>query len=776
MSKKDLQRKINAPLPRTTPLRGGAVFGTSSPAPSLDTGLWDFSGPSLTGGNVVLHADGWAKFGFGEDIIQLDADNPDYRIWVGSEDPTTAPFRVTKEGKLEATGAVVDLAEIAGWNVHPDRLENNDAILSSDGYLQLGLGDNIVRLDAQNTTYRVWVGDANPALAPFSVTRVGNIYAEAGTIGGWSLAVNNLSQNDALLHAEGYLQLGTGNNIVRLDAQDASWRLWVGNADPTLASFRVHRDGTLVASGAVVNGEIEAVSGNIGGWSIDTDRIYHALSGNIGIELDVTGPDIKVGYLAGDHILLDGAAGTVGNSGFEEGVRGWQVDLEGKAEFLDAEIRGTLRTAIFERITTSVVGGSFFVARGAGSLDADYTVGGTMIIEGDDWAFATNDIVRIRAMHTTGFGDTWLTVTRQATVNHYSTAHQSGTSGVVYPSGTAVTNFGQAGHGFIHLSALDPHGPHIHLATHAGSPWSTSTLIGRLGNLRDSYGIGAVDTYGFAFGDYAANKYIRWNGTDLDIHGKVYVHPTVGTELADWTHPDDRTLIDGGDIFARSVTADRMTIQSGNYLENPDFMTGDETGWSLEAGADVVATAPNSGTHHMRMLGIATWSVRAYSTPIPAAAGSRWSAKAWVRTSSGTYGANLQVVFLDAGHGYLGLAHTIDDNVGTAYKLIAVDEATAPANTRYVQIRLAVRDNVPTWVYLYWDDIELQKADNALFITPNIKFNRQGVHILGESVWTGWGQDSVSVWTSYESGHQHTVTLYGHRIKLNDVWHIAIAV
>ena len=43
-------------------------------------------------------------------IVRLSADDPTYRLWIGSNSGSSAPFRVTKEGKLYASDAVIGLA------------------------------------------------------------------------------------------------------------------------------------------------------------------------------------------------------------------------------------------------------------------------------------------------------------------------------------------------------------------------------------------------------------------------------------------------------------------------------------------------------------------------------------------------------------------------------------------------------------------------------------------------------------------------------------------
>ena len=80
-----------------------------------------------------------------------------------------------------------DLGEIGGWTINAASLTGGDVTLHSTGYLLLGTGNDIVRLDAANATYRLWIGHATDASAPFSVTKAGAVKATSGTVGGWTL-------------------------------------------------------------------------------------------------------------------------------------------------------------------------------------------------------------------------------------------------------------------------------------------------------------------------------------------------------------------------------------------------------------------------------------------------------------------------------------------------------------------------------------------------------------------------------------------------------------
>ncbi|MGL4843858.1 MAG: phage tail tip fiber protein [Aeromonas veronii] len=54
---------------------------------------------------------------------------------------------------------------------------------------------------------------------------------------------------------------GSGNAIAALDGADGTWRIYAGNANPASAPFRVNHAGALVASGANIQGHIDAASG-----------------------------------------------------------------------------------------------------------------------------------------------------------------------------------------------------------------------------------------------------------------------------------------------------------------------------------------------------------------------------------------------------------------------------------------------------------------------------------------------------------------------------------
>ncbi len=124
-------------------------------------------------------------------------------------------------------------------------LTGNGFALNSTG-LKVANGTNSVTIDAAN----------------------GRIIANAGTIGGWSLTSSLLNQNSARLSSDGYIELGAANtdDIVRLDALHADYRLWIGRNSSATAPFKVSKAGVLTASGATISGTINASGGDFTGY------------------------------------------------------------------------------------------------------------------------------------------------------------------------------------------------------------------------------------------------------------------------------------------------------------------------------------------------------------------------------------------------------------------------------------------------------------------------------------------------------------------------------
>ena len=99
------------------------------------------------------------------------------------------------------------------------------------------------------------------------------------------------------------------------------------------SKFNIRQDGTVSGSKVLFDG------GKIGGFTIDSSKI------------------------TGTNIVID-SAGSIQTSDYASDLKGWKISAmdNGYAEFENARIRGTLKTAVFEKETVNAVGGQLYVA------------------------------------------------------------------------------------------------------------------------------------------------------------------------------------------------------------------------------------------------------------------------------------------------------------------------------------------------------------------------------------------------------------------------------
>jgi hypothetical protein len=82
------------------------------------------------------------------------------------------------------------------------------------------------------------------------------------TIGSWTVNASTLTGTSTTLDSAGKLTLGSGNNVVILDANDATYRIVVGNTTYASAPFRVDKTGAMTST-----------SGSIGGWNLNATQL-----------------------------------------------------------------------------------------------------------------------------------------------------------------------------------------------------------------------------------------------------------------------------------------------------------------------------------------------------------------------------------------------------------------------------------------------------------------------------------------------------------------------
>jgi len=197
----------------------------------------------------------------------------------------------------------------------------------------------------------------------------GTITAEAGgTVGGFTINANDLTG-------------GSGANTIKLASGEG---IHLGNAALASAPFSVTNAGVL-----------KAESGTIGGWTLGATSFT-------GGEMTIT----STGTIESNQFATN-----VAGSGFR-----LTADDGGFLEVENARIRGTLKTAVFEKETVNAVGGQLYVANSTVLTGSAVAPGGihtaaqtTMSVENVS-GFIPDEILSIKKVSATGFGTEYVKV------------------------------------------------------------------------------------------------------------------------------------------------------------------------------------------------------------------------------------------------------------------------------------------------------------------------------------------------------------------------------
>ena len=267
----------------------------------------------------------------------------------------------------------------------------------------------------------------------------------------------------------------------------------------------------------------------------------------------------------------------------------------------------------------------------------------------------------------------------------------------------------------------------------------------------------------------------KWDGTTLTVRGQIYVtggdaaktdlsnvaaNTVTGkvnadstliqpgrilisgaTTLDGWRYGNS-TMIDGGDIYAGSVTAAQMSVTGFNLVDNPGFEHWSSTtaanGWVLHADAVRTSSTVHSGTYCLAVPG--TGAAKSVARQdIPVTAGASYYLEGWVYLSSPASGITRNVrwgaVELDAaGMIIAGTYHnptegnTIPRGVWTKQSVLF----TTASNCAYVRVYLYAGADLVAGEYARGDDVSLRAASgmNLLVGTPGsarVEINNAGI-------------------------------------------------
>lgn len=402
-----------------------------------------------------------------------------------------------------------DVGYIGGWTIDSFGISEAHSRLDGHGFIAFGpttptqFGGLLSSTPPSDTPVGVWLGyDYGINTIGAATTINFGLDAERGT----TIAGPKLSM---FKDANNYLQWTGAKLLVKA------------------ANFKLDGSGNITASNVTLTGTITATAGAIGGWTITSSTIHSTnitldngndkITVGAGIILDGSTQTIFVGS-GTPRLQIDGANKLIRSSNFVAGLTGFQIDGAGNAEFDNIVARGSIKTAVFEKSLITAFAGSNIVAKSASVLAADCTATGTTFsisinAQAGAVPFASGDRIRF----TDGTSSTWATVGASSGSGPYAytATYQSGSNSATYRAGQSVVDYvGSGGGGWVYTTADDANGPFLSIQSSAGSPWSDATERVRVGNLRNAFGVGANNRYGFGAGDFSGGNYLMYNPTD----------------------------------------------------------------------------------------------------------------------------------------------------------------------------------------------------------------------------------------------------------------------
>ncbi|MFA5696292.1 MAG: LamG domain-containing protein, partial [Bacilli bacterium] len=318
-----------------------------------------------------------------------------------------------------------------------------------------------------------------------------------------------------------------------------------------------------------ISGEIEALTGEIGGFVIGaTELTADAGENRTGLSSGNTSfysgpknaPTVRItqeGRIlvgADNPIVIDGVYKEIESDNYTSGAFGTGFHLDSNLfEVGNIACRGIFRASVFQKDIVNVIAGSFVVSPNGDTLDEDMTQldNSTLKTKGSA-TFAVGDILRIKESNGATVDDEWLIVTDISSAPIYSVTRDVSTNynsndNPAWKKGSAVVDYGQSGDGGVYMTASDNNSPYISVFEHSGAPWSSIDTKLRLGNLNGFLGY-SENLFGIAIGD--SERFLKYDSDNgLRIQGNIII-----------TNP--------GDINASDITNDLNWSSITTFLQD----------------------------------------------------------------------------------------------------------------------------------------------------------------------------------------------------------------
>jgi uncharacterized membrane protein YkgB len=454
------------------------------------------------------------------------------------------------------------------------------SLLASDasGYLQL------VRLGIGTApAFQLHVGSGATSGIPLAANTIAAVQAAGGTAGA-------------------YLTVKAGTNPEVFMGSDASTYGTIGTFSNNDLGFRTNNTLKMIIQ---AGGNVGIGTSNPGAY-----LLYVNGTMNVASDLLLSGATANL-YLKDTSTGFSAAATTVVNlitgaafrsSNFTAGISGFGISAAGDAEFNNLRARGEIASAVFKINEIAATAGTQGIFFSAAALTQDQALPGALAgsfsfqaknSDAGGMLFGIGDIVRFKAWTGAGVSDAWVTITARTnngSTTTYTATLNSGSTSTTLRAGMAAVDYGPSGTGFITLSTDGTVGasPNLTMATHAGSPWSATTTLVRLGNLNGSYGY-ATAVHGLGAGQYGVSGQswitadqtngvrigsntttriqLNPNGSGFLASSNIAWDTAGAATIAGWTI-NSASITSGGITLAASATAASNKIYVGTGAFN----------------------------------------------------------------------------------------------------------------------------------------------------------------------------------------------------------------
>ena len=245
-------------------------------------------------------------------------------------------------------------------------------------------------------------------------------------------------------------------NTLPLDISSTNKRIQIFDALGTTEYIRIGE----ISYDAATKYGIQVWDGN--GTDSATDLI--AMFGQAGNKIagwNFTGTQIRTepaagllgSFAEGEKGLIIHSDGKIETADFVSNLKGWRIDEGGFAEFESARIRGTLKTAVFEKESVNAVGGQLMIANST-TLEPLRDTNGNIVLGYDEISntfptmscpnvsgFSIGEILKAKKINDTGFSVEYLKISG---IERYST-HTSAATQSIY-------------NGITDINTIDPDG------------------------------------------------------------------------------------------------------------------------------------------------------------------------------------------------------------------------------------------------------------------------------------------------------------------------------